>query len=1358
MAGGRVLGSGGNILAIAPGGNQPVSTQQIKWPNGHWLMTENYESGTNTGSGGPGQMASEVALLKASPDMVGYIPCMVASTVEDYTQSSNIALTAGGLTGAALQTKINQQYSGLATWESWFYYQQSQVPGSLSGLIINFVISNGPTGVTGSTNFSTHPAVVPNDVRDCAGSITVPNSYGSTSTTTYQVAPIYTGSPYYGFGFANSNGGTTYAFTVPAYWNPGVNQRQRTQLWQAFYQRTFTYGPAYVATTAYTPGQVVTWTDGNSYLCIANTTGNAPPNATYWLFNRWAGKTPDAVPEFARAKTNDEVTWNCAQNASTGTVVSPPNQGSTSYPATNAAFWAAHGNNAIAVRAAGPTTRYEDCISFGFTGSDGAQSVSGMQYVVNHLFPGNAALGLSRIRGWVLSDADVMANNFNLGAPGNGWFDPYGIWSYTGALGMSSGDQWSTSGFTYYSTQFPKVSPYALSGLIGWDGEVQTGDYAIVPHGSSGITANTQSIIIPIIDNCRFAGCDTMTWSPTDNTFSGSVWASYIYPGIVASLSAHPLSTVMPAYYFYGPPIVSITGATSTTLTINWSAITGQGTGLSILLYRNGTQIASGAASSFITYTDTGLTPSTQYTYTLAMQNANGTGPQGAGFQGTTAAPSWQTLPIGGGGYVRNLIVAADGTMVGRTDSAGAYLWNAGTSSWSQLINANSMPASWVNTYFNAGMNGCYEVAIAPSNTQIFYMNYANTMWKSSNQGSTWTQLTGFGTVVCNPNSNYAQFGQRIAVDPNNTNIVYSGTDTNGVYVSSNGGTTWAAVSAIPAGTGAGITGIVFGPASNQVGGVTQVIYICSNGNGVYLSTNGGSTWALTSGGPTTVQNAQLDSAGNYWCAGNSANVWKYTASGATWANLAGGDNGMQTVAVNPFNNSEIVGIDTYGRLTFSGNGGSTWSGISNSNNYTTLSSPDIPWLAAGNVNGIDISMDTGNAAFSPLTNGLLYVSGGTGVWSMTVPTTVTPTTPLTWNDTSIGIENMVPNEIIVPPGSGPVIAQWDRSVMWITPGTYPSFYLPSISSTNTGILAAWSIDYASSDSTFVCGIVDFGGTQLSGYNHGTPSSGGTHGSWVVFPSIPVGAAQNGCIAASTPSNIVFGSAGNAPSYTTDGGNTWTQISIAGMTWSGFVLYGGYRKICADRVTANTFYLYTSTASTVGVYISTNSGATWTQQHAGYIEANSSYANILNPQMKSVPGNAGHLFYCSGPNQYSGSTQTSPLTDAYFYRSTNSGVTWTQVANVLEVSSFGFGMAKPGGGGYPAVFINGFVNGVFGFWRSDDNCVTWTNIGTFAGPNGLSTVVSMSGDMNNYGYCYVGLGGAGSIGRGAGASYAYYVP
>ena len=330
---------------------------------------------------------------------------------------------------------------------------------------------------------------------------------------------------------------------------------------------------------------------------------------------------------------------------------------------------------------------------------------------------------------------------------------------------------------------------------------------------------------------------------------------------------------------------------------------------------------------------------------------------------------------------------------------------------------------------------------------------------------------------------------------------------------------------------------------------------------------------------------------------------------------------------------------------------------------------------------------------------------------------------------------------------------------MWITPGTYPSFYLPVTSTTNYGINAAWSVDYASSDATFICASVEFN-TQLSGSNHGTPSpTGGTNGSFVVFPTEPTGAGRNGCIAASTPSNMVFAANAVAPSYTTNGGTTWTQISISGISsWSGYTVYGGFRKVCADRVNANTFYLYTSGASTTGLYISTNGGASWTQQHAGYIEANSSYANLLNPQLKSVPGNAGHLFYCSGVNQYDGSTQTSPLTDAYFYRSTNSGVTWTQVTNVLEVSAFGFGMAKPGGGGYPAVYIQGFVSGVWGLWRSDDNCSTWNNIGAFPGPNGLATVMSMAGDMNTYGTCYVALGGLGSLGRGAGAGYAYYTP
>jgi hypothetical protein len=123
------------------------------------------------------------------------------------------------------------------------------------------------------------------------------------------------------------------------------------------------------------------------------------------------------------------------------------------------------------------------------------------------------------------------------------------------------------------------------------------------------------------------------------------------------------------------------------------------------------------------------------------------------------------------------------------------------------------------------------------------------------------------------------------------------------MYVTTNGGASWTQVSGVPAGTGAGITGILFYSGGGQVGGVTQGIYASSNGHGVYTTVNGGSTWTLTSGGPTNVVNAAIDSSGNYYAIGNSgANGFKY--SGGSWSNILSPASGdvLQAVAVNPFN------------------------------------------------------------------------------------------------------------------------------------------------------------------------------------------------------------------------------------------------------------------------------------------------------------------------------------------------------------------------------------------------------------------------------------------------------------------------
>ena len=81
------------------------------------------------------------------------------------------------------------------------------------------------------------------------------------------------------------------------------------------------------------------------------------------------------------------------------------------------------------------------------------------------------------------------------------------------------------------------------------------------------------------------------------------------------------------------------------------------------------------------------------------------------------------------------------------------------------------------------------------------------------------------------------------------------------------------------------------------------------------------------------------------------------------------------------------------------------------------------------------------------------------------------------------------------------------------------------------------------------------------------------------------------------------------------------------------------------------------------------------------------------------------------------------------------------VANVLDVFAFGFGAAAPGQS-YPAIYIAGYVNNVYGIWQSTNNAQSWTNIGTF--PLGeTNPITTISGDPNEFGEVYIGFHGGG---------------
>jgi hypothetical protein len=90
-------------------------------------------------------------------------------------------------------------------------------------------------------------------------------------------------------------------------------------------------------------------------------------------------------------------------------------------------------------------------------------------------------------------------------------------------------------------------------------------------------------------------------------------------------------------------------------------------------------------------------------------------------------------------------------------------------------------------------------------------------------------------------------------------------------------------------------------------------------------------------------------------------------------------------------------------------------------------------------------------------------------------------------------------------------------------------------------------------------------------------------------------------------------------------------------------------------------------------------------------------------------------------------------------RSIDGGVTWLTFTNVLEVRAFGFGRAL---NNYPTIFVVGWVNRIYGIWRSDDNAQSWVQIGDF--PLGsLDSVTTIDGDKNVYGTVYLGFRGSG---------------
>lgn len=230
--------------------------------------------------------------------------------------------------------------------------------------------------------------------------------------------------------------------------------------------------------------------------------------------------------------------------------------------------------------------------------------------------------------------------------------------------------------------------------------------------------------------------------------------------------------------------------------------------------------------------------------------------------------------------------------------------------------------ASWSTTYLADSASYAYCIGLDrtnPSNIYVggyTYMNstYYPMIYKSSNGGTSWTQLTN-GI----PTSGYYVYS--VAVHPTNSNIIYLGIYTAGIYRSTDAGASWTQVSthyynyamatsiadpnaALVTGyndvyktTNAGATWFAdtvgfkglsaFGLAMSQTNG--QVAYVGDN-MGAFKTTNGGARWSSIN------NNLNLGAIASFAVAPSSPStiytsfeevgVFKTTNSGTSWTQL----------------------------------------------------------------------------------------------------------------------------------------------------------------------------------------------------------------------------------------------------------------------------------------------------------------------------------------------------------------------------------------------------------------------------------------------------------------------------------------
>jgi len=679
----------------------------------------------------------------------------------------------------------------------------------------------------------------------------------------------------------------------------------------------------------------------------------------------------------------------------------------------------------------------------------------------------------------------------------------------------------------------------------------------------------------------------------------------------------------------------------------------------------------------------------------------------------------WDSVAIGGGGFVTAVVPsrAAPGVAYARTDVGGAYRWDPRERRWTALLD-------WV-AEDQTGYLGIDALAIDPRDADniwllagIAYLNGGRTaILHSTDAGKTFSIVDVSSQFKTHGNGMGRQDGERLAVDPGNSKLLYVGTRRDGLFKSVDAGRTWARVTALPVTStpnDVGLTVVVPDPASVKEGQARRVFVGVSRfgavGPNLYRSDDGGATFEPVAGAPVDLmpQRAILDGAGNLLVTfANGAGphpdrsgrepmdrgqVWKYAIASGAWTNItpAGWTRPFAGISVDPKNPQRLVAstINTFlpqgdakgDRIFLSNDGGASWTDVIGRG--FVRDAAGVPWLKGHSIHW------AGSVEFDPADTHAVWVTSGNGVFR----TANIDASPTTWTFTVDGLEETVPLGFASIPGGPLVSAIGDiDGYLHDDPSRHGRIHDPQIGTT-TGLA------YAPKDPRT---MVRVGDSMLVTHDGGA--------TWTKTAAIK---GRRGQVAISADGAVILHAPEKAKEVwrSGDGGATWT--AVAGLAKANLRPVG-------DPLDAKVFYAYDDTA----LLASTDGGASFAPRAS--LPAGGSRL------VRVAPGRGGDVWVA--------------LKNGGLVRSVDGGAHFAPLAAVRYCGAVGFGKAAPGHD-YPAVYIWGDVKGVRGIHRSIDGGATWTRINDdahqYGGPGDGQFIV---GDMNRYGVVYMSTAGRGIV-------------